>query len=101
MNAAGPNGRRPLNYAALRNDTAMITILLNAGADINLANRSGFTPLHHAAEAGSKEAATLLIARGAKLALSNKDGRTAEKIAEITRNPDVAEVLREAMKRSE
>src|SRR5436190_18979964 len=60
-NIAGPNGRRPLNYAAIRNDTAMITTLLNAGANINLANRSGFTPLHHAGEAGSKEAATLLI----------------------------------------
>ena len=24
-NIAGPNGRRPLNYAAIRNDTAMIT----------------------------------------------------------------------------
>jgi hypothetical protein len=55
-NAAGPNGRRPLNYAALRNNTAMITMLLDAGADINLANQSGFTPLHHAAEAGSKPA---------------------------------------------
>src|SRR6266487_2695916 len=59
---AGPNGRRPLNYAAIRNDTAMITALLNEWANINLPNRSGFTPLHHAAEAGSAEAATLLIA---------------------------------------
>jgi hypothetical protein len=28
---AGPNGRRPLNYAAIRNDTAMITALLMNG----------------------------------------------------------------------
>ena len=66
---AGPNGRRALNYAALRNDTAMITALLDAGAMINLANRSGFTPLHHAAEAGSEEATALLIAKGANLTL--------------------------------
>src|SRR5215467_695730 len=39
---AGPNGRRPLNYAALQNDTAMITALLEAGAVINLTNHSGF-----------------------------------------------------------
>src|SRR5437660_4007940 len=92
-NIAGPNGRRPLNYAAVRNDTAMITMLLDAGADINLTNRSGFTPLHHAAEAGSKEAATLLIAKGANFALRNKDGRTAEQIAEASRHPDITEIL--------
>jgi dienelactone hydrolase len=98
--AAGPNGRRPLNYAALRNDTAMITLLLDAGADINLVNQSGFTPLHHAAEAGSKEVAALLITKGADLALRTKDGRTAEQIAEITHHPDVVEVLHQAMKKS-
>jgi dienelactone hydrolase len=98
-NRAGPNGRRPLNYAAIQNDTAMITMLLDAGADINLTNRSGFTPLHHAAEAGSKEAATLLIAKGADFALRTKDGRTAEQIAEASRYPDVTEILHQAMKR--
>ena len=98
-NRAGPNGRRPLNYAAIQNDTAMITMLLDAGADINLTNRSGFTPLHHAAEAGSKEAATLLIAKGANFALRNKDGRTAEQIAEVSGYPDITEILDQAMKR--
>ena len=97
--AAGPNGRRPLNYAAIRNDTAMITMLLDAGADINLTNRSGFTPLHHAAEAGSKEAATLLIAKGANFALRNKDGQTVEQIAEGSHHPDIIEILQQAMKR--
>jgi ankyrin repeat protein len=96
-NVAGPNGRRPLNYAAIRNDTAMITNLLNAGANINLANRSGFTPLHHAGEAGSKEAATLLIARGANLTLRNMDGQTAEQTATASHHPDVAEILRQAV----
>jgi ankyrin repeat protein len=75
-------------------------MLLDAGADINLANQSGFTPLHHAAEAGSKEVAALLIAKGANFTLKTKDGRTAEQIAETTRHPDVAEILHQAMKRS-
>jgi ankyrin repeat protein len=96
-NVAGPNGRRPLNYAAIRNDTAMITTLLNAGANINLANRSGFTPLHHAGEAGSKEAATLLIAKGANLTLRNMHDQTAEQTARASHHPDVAEILRQAM----
>ena len=96
-NVAGPNGRRPLNYAAIRNDTAMITTLLNAGANLNLANRSGFTPLHHAGEAGSKEAATLLIAKGANLTLRNMHDQTAEQTARASHHPDVAEILRQPM----
>ena len=95
-NVAGKHGRRPLNYAALRNDTAMITALLDAGATINLANRSGFTPLHHAAEAGSKEAAALLIAKGANLTLRNLRIETATAF----RHREVAEVLRQATKTS-
>ena len=68
----------------------MITTLLNAGANINLANRSGFTPLHHAGEAGSKEAATLLIAKGANLTLRNMHDQTAEQTARASHHPDVA-----------
>ena len=94
-----PNGRRPLNWEAIRNDTAMISSLLDAGANINSANRTGFTPLHHAAESGSKEAAILLIARGANLALRNRYGQTPEQTATGLRHPEVAEILRQAMMR--
>ena len=97
---AGPNGRRALNYAALRNDTAMITALLDAGATINLANRSGFTPLHHAGEAGSKEAATLLIAKGASLTLRNIRHQTPIETATAFHHPEVAEILHQAMTNS-
>jgi ankyrin repeat protein len=94
---AGPNGRRPLNWAAIRNDTTMIRALLDAGANINSANRTGFTPLHHAAEVGSKEAATLLIISGANLTLKNRNGQTPEQIATENHHPEVAEILRQAM----
>jgi DNA-binding winged helix-turn-helix (wHTH) protein len=94
------NGRRPLNWAAIRNDTAMISALLDAGADINSANLTGFTPLHHAAEAGSKEAATLLIARRANLSLRNRYEQTPEQTASASNHPEVAEMLRQATTRS-
>jgi ankyrin repeat protein len=99
-NRAGPNGRRSLNYAAIRNDTIMIEALLNAGANINLANRSGFTPLHHAGEAGSKEAATLLITKGANLTLRNMHDQTPEQTATASQHPEVAEILHQAMTNS-
>ena len=97
---AGPNGRRPLNWAAIRNDTAMIRALLDAGANINAANLTGFTPLHHAAEAGSKEAAILLITNGANLTLRNRNGQTPEQTATASHYPEIAEILRQAMTRS-
>jgi hypothetical protein len=93
------NGRRPLNWAAIRNDTAMISALLDAGADINSANLTGFTPLHHAAEAGSKEAAALLIARGANVSLRNTHEQTPEQTASASNHPEVAEMLRQATTR--
>lgn len=94
-----PKGRRPLNWAAIRNDTAMIRALLDAGANINAANRTGYTPLHHAAEAGSKEAATLLITNGANLSLRNMYEQTPEQTATASHHPEVAEILHEAMAR--
>jgi class 3 adenylate cyclase len=99
-NVAGPNGRRPLNYAAVRNDAAVIRALLDAGANINSANRTGFTPLHHAAEAGSKEAATLLITNGANLSLRNRYGQTPEEVATASHHPELAEILHQAATRS-
>jgi ankyrin repeat protein len=97
---ANPNGRRPLNWAAVRNDTAMIRALLDAGANINSANRTGFTPLHHAGEAGSKEAATLLITNGANLTLRNMREQTPEQTAQVSNHPEVAEILLQAATRS-
>jgi ankyrin repeat protein len=73
--------------------------LLDAGANINSANRTGFTPLHHAAEAGSKEAATLLITNGANLTLRNMYEQTPEQTATASHHPEVAEILRQAMTR--
>jgi class 3 adenylate cyclase len=91
-----PKGRRPLNWAAIRNDTAMIRALLDAGANINAANRTGYTPLHHAAEAGSKEAAILLITNGANPSLRNRLGQTPEQVATEHHHPEVAEILDQA-----
>jgi Ankyrin repeats (3 copies) len=78
-------------------DVAMTRALLDAGANINLANLTGFTPLHHAAEAGAKEAATLLITNGANLTLRNRYGETPEQTAVRTHHTEVAEILRRAM----
>ncbi len=46
-------------------DLALVTLLLDAGADVRSANPDGQTPLMLAASIGSLEVAKLLIARGA------------------------------------
>jgi DNA-binding winged helix-turn-helix (wHTH) protein len=97
---AGPTGRKPLNYAALRNDTTMITTLVDAGAMINWANRSGFTPLHHAAEVGSEQAAILLIAKGANPSLRTMGHKTPVEIAMASDHSELADILQREMTRS-
>jgi ankyrin repeat protein len=74
----------------------MIRALLDAGANINSANRTGFTPLHHAAEAGSKEAAKVLITNGANLTLRNVYEQTPEQTATASHHPEIAEILLQA-----
>jgi ankyrin repeat protein len=90
---AGANGRRPLNFAALQNDTAMIELLLELGADINRQNRSGFTPLHHAVEAEALEALALLVERGADTTIENGRGLTPGQYAVAARRHRAAKAL--------
>lgn len=97
-NIAGKSGRRPLNWAALENNTEMISLLLKAGADINHVNLSGFTPLHHAAEANSIEAAELLIKRGALIHLKTKNKKTALQIAAINNHAKLVSILQKHAK---
>jgi ankyrin repeat protein len=90
---AGDNGRRPLNFAALNNDTEMIELLLELGADINRQNLSGFTPLHHAVEAQAVEAIALLLERGADTTIKNNRNLTAAEFALASRRSRAAAAL--------
>jgi ankyrin repeat protein len=92
-NTAGRNGRRPLNFAALQNDTKMIELLLELGADIDRQNLTGFTPLHHAAEVQAVEAIKLLLARGADTTIENNRGLTPGEFAVATNRSRAAEAL--------
>jgi ankyrin repeat protein len=90
---AGANGRRPLNWAALNNNTKMIELLLELGADINRQNLSGFTPLHHAVEAEAVEAIELLLSRGADTTIKNGRNLTPAEFARASRRSRAAEAL--------
>jgi hypothetical protein len=59
-----------------------VTVLLDAGADINAVNEADFTALHGAAFRGLNEVIKILVDRGANLNARDYRGRTAYRIAE-------------------
>lgn len=54
----------------------MVSLLLEKGADPNLASVDGMTPLHYAARKGRTDIMELLLANGAEIDSVNLDGRT-------------------------
>lgn len=55
---------------------AAVTMLLDAGADANVATESGDSPLHAAASANEPATIELLASRGADVNVKNKNGQT-------------------------
>lgn len=90
----GKNGRKPLNWAAIKNSLDIIALLAISGADINGVNLSGYTPLHHAVESNSKEAIQLLLKLGADMSLKTKSGHTAYDIAAMNNNGEILNLLK-------
>jgi ankyrin repeat protein len=67
--------------------------LVDAGADVNAAQRSGTTPLHETAFNGSLELTQLLLDHGANPAVSNGQGQTPESVARERGHTEVADLL--------
>jgi ankyrin repeat protein len=61
---------------------AAVTVLLDAGADINAVNEADFTALHGAAMRGLDEVIKILVDRGAHINARDYRGRTAYRLAE-------------------
>ena len=68
IHATNKNGWTPLHYAASEGHTAIATLLVDKGADVNVIdNLTGSTPLHFASRGGYIAIATLLVEIGADL----------------------------------
>ena len=72
----------------------MISILLRAGAKLEVKDQAGETPLHVAAQEGFIDAARMLIKAGAHVNARDKDGNTPLKRATDYEKPAMADYLR-------
>lgn len=74
VNSRNRYDETPLMQAAIYSDVAMVNLLLEQGADVNLASRDGATALMRAA--GNYEKVERLLARGATIDAKSNYGRT-------------------------
>ena len=86
----------PLGSAAARGAHPVAVLLLDAGADLGLAQHGGYTPLHSAGANGDAQLVELLLARGADPAMAADDGRTPAAMAHERNHPEVAKRLEAA-----
>ena len=98
VNVANPLLGTPLHVAAGTGNEAMVLLLLEHGASLNVARGSdGYTPLHAAAQAGRTQVVRLLLDRGADVNVltHGQIGAPALHLAEMRGRTEVAQMLRE------
>ncbi|XP_065164682.1 E3 ubiquitin-protein ligase MIB2 [Atheta coriaria] len=74
-------GKTALQVASHQGHVAIVSLLIQAGADVNVRDNDGDTCLHYAAFGNQPEILDILIKAGANLDVANKGGCTALHIA--------------------
>jgi hypothetical protein len=87
-------GASALHYAVMKDNIALVGLLLARGADVNSRTKSGTTPLHTAVLYGRVEIAELLITKGADINARSASGATPLSIAEAANLKPMARMLR-------
>jgi len=87
------DGSTPLQWAVYEGDVAEVNCLLDAGADVSLANAYGATPMSLAAEVAATEILKMLLEAGADADWPNPEGQTALMAVARTGNVAAAEAL--------
>ncbi|CAK9827098.1 Transient receptor potential channel pyrexia [Anthophora retusa] len=93
LNNLDCNGYAAIHHVADRGDPACLTVLLDAGCDLDLMTKKGDTALHIAAEASCVENVDLLVERGANVHLKNHRDQTALHIASRSHSLECVEIL--------
>ena len=90
------SGWNPLTYAAWRGQTEVVKFLLDKGADIDAAGPSGVTALMMAARGGYFDTVKLLLWEVADPNIKSDSGATALEWALKAGNTDIASLLKQA-----
>lgn len=86
-------GQTPLTLAIIRNNIPAIKALLNARADVNLADSNGILPVILAVNLGNLDALRVLINKGGNLNAKDSNGNTLLMIAVIKNNAPIVQYL--------
>ncbi len=93
VNAAQPDGTRPIHWAVYRVDYELLDALIAKKAKVDVANEFGSTPLAEAAKLADARMVKTLLDAGAEADKPNQDGETALMLAIKTGELPVVEML--------
>lgn len=82
LNQVNQNGGSPLHLAVSAGNSEQVTLLLDAGADINQRDKQGNTPLILAVLSGHRNIVNQLLTQGASVSKRNNNKQNALSIAE-------------------
>jgi ankyrin repeat protein len=83
----------PLHAAAAGRSREVVTLLVQAGADVNAVQAGGWTALHAAAQNGDAEMTKVLLKGGANIDVTAENGQTALDLAMGKGAQDVVDLL--------
>jgi ankyrin repeat protein len=93
VNAAQPDGTRPIHWAVYRVDYDLIDALIAKKAKVDVTNEFGSTPLAEAVQLADARMVKMLLDGGAGIEGANQDGQTALMLAIKTAELPVVEML--------
>jgi uncharacterized protein len=91
--SSNPMQVTPLHSAAAGDHTALVRLLLDAGASPNAVQHGGYTPLHSAAQNGNLDLVRLLLGVGADPLAQNDEGHSALDLARQSEHASVVAFL--------
>ncbi len=93
VNAAQPDGTRPIHWAVFRVDPELLQALIAKKANVNVANEFGSTPIAEAAKLADATIVKMLLDAGAEPEGANADGQSALMLAIKTGELPIVEML--------